>query len=65
MQIKLCRDISKKYNLSEGNISAKVSNYKSVAGINNSSHASDETRKTYEKYKNSSIEDIDAELKDL
>jgi len=57
-QIELSREMSKNTNLSEGNISAKVCNYKSVAGINNSSHASSDTKLFYSKYKNLSIEEF-------
>jgi len=58
-QIKLCRIMSKNYNLTEGNISAKVCNYKSIAGINNSSNASNETKEVYKKYKTISIENLE------
>ena len=41
LQMNLCKELEKETEfLSSGNISAKVSNYKSVAGINNSSNAS-------------------------
>ncbi len=54
-QIELCREMEKETNLDAGNISAKVSNYKSVAGINNSSNASSDTKENYSKYKDCSI----------
>ena len=58
-QMKLCREMEKETNLDAGNISAKVSNYKSVAGINNDSNASSDTKDTYLKYKNYSIEKLE------
>jgi hypothetical protein len=57
-QIKFCRKMEKETNLDAGNISAKVSNYKSVAGINNTSNASRDTKDTYLKYKSYSIEKV-------
>ena len=54
-QMELCRAMEKETNLDAGNISAKVSNYKSVAGINNSSNASSDTKENYSKYKDYSI----------
>lgn len=57
-QIELCRELTKFTTLTEGSLSAKVSNYKSVAGINNHSNASSDTIKYYEKYKNISIDDL-------
>ncbi len=50
MQIALCREMSRVTKLDVGNISAKVSNYKSVAGINNESNASTNTIKLYERF---------------
>jgi len=58
-QMKLCREMEKETNLDAGNISAKVSNYKSVAGINNNSNASNDTKETYSKYKDYSIEKLE------
>ncbi len=57
-QSELCRKMSKKYDLSKGNISAKVGNYKSEASINNTSNSSKETIKAYVKYKNFSISEL-------
>ena len=54
-QIELCRKMEKETNLDAGNISAKVSNYKSVAGINNNSNASSDTKENYSRYKDYSI----------
>jgi len=58
-QMELCRKMEQETNLEAGNISAKVSNYKSVAGINNNSNASNDTKEYYLKYKNLSIEDLE------
>ncbi len=57
-QIELSRQMAKSTNLSECSISAKVSNYKSVAGINNHSNASNDTKLFYSKYKHLSIEEL-------
>lgn len=57
-QMEFCREMAKETNLDAGNISAKVSNYKSVAGINNSSNASNDTKLNYSKYKNYSIDKL-------
>ncbi|RSD28933.1 hypothetical protein [Vibrio pectenicida] len=58
-------DISLKSGLARGNISAKICNYKSVAGINNESHASANTRYFYNKYKYYSIAAIRELVKSL
>jgi len=58
-QMEFCREMEKETNLEAGNISAKVSNYKSVAGINNSSNASSDTKENYFKYNDYSIEKIE------
>lgn len=51
-QRRMCSNISDETSLSVGNLSAKVSNFKSVAGENNESNASANTRSIYEKYGN-------------
>ena len=58
-QVELCREIEKITSLSTGNISAKVSNYKSIAGINNSSNASENTKKIYKNFKDFSISQLE------
>ena len=58
-QMEYCREMSSATALDEGNISAKVSNYKSVAGINNSSNASINTIELYRKYNSLSIQEIE------
>tara|TARA_R110002073_G_scaffold278790_1_gene442549 strand:+ start:1858 stop:2145 length:288 start_codon:yes stop_codon:yes gene_type:complete len=62
-QMDYCRELEKITNLDAGNISAKVSNYKSVAGVNNSSNASVNTVEIYKKYKSYSISELEALLK--
>ena len=49
-QIELCRKMSLLSNLDVGNISAKVCNYKSVAGVNNPSKASENTILFYKRF---------------
>jgi len=44
--------------LKPGSISAKVCNYKSVAGVNRASNASSNTTEIYNKYGHFSIEEI-------
>ena len=61
-QMDLCREIKKETNLDPGNLSAKVSNYKSVAGINKPSNASTNTIELYNKYKNFSIQELESLL---
>ncbi len=58
-QMEYCQDMSKSTNLDVGNISAKVSNYKSVAGINKPSNASQNTKEIYEKYKNFTVKELE------
>ncbi|MGY5693205.1 hypothetical protein ACXHQ2_23210, partial [Vibrio chemaguriensis] len=64
-QSEYAREISLKSGLEVGNISAKICNYKSVAGINNESHASINTRDFYNKYKSYSISEIHDLVKSL
>jgi len=54
-QKEYCRAVSKETKISVGSLSAKVSNYKSVAGINSKSNASINTVNIYKKYNNLSI----------
>ena len=62
-QMEFCREMEKETNLDARNISAKVGNYKSVAGINNNSNASSDTKENYSKYKNYSIEELEKKIK--
>lgn len=47
--------ISAKYELDKGSVSAKISNFKSLAGINNKSNASENSRKIYKQYSNYTV----------
>ena len=49
-QMELCKELSRSSGLDVGNLSAKVCNYKSVAGINKPSNASENTVSIYKKY---------------
>ena len=60
-----CREMSRITQLEPGNISAKVGNYKSVAGVNNASNASVNTIELYEKYRNHSIQELDKLVRQL
>jgi hypothetical protein len=57
-QMEYCREMERSTNLDAGNISAKVSNYKSVANINNASNASENTKEIYKKYNHLSLREI-------
>ncbi len=50
--------MAKQVDLEAENISAKVSNYKSIAGVNNHSNASTNTKRIFKKYENYSIDDL-------
>ena len=58
-QMYFCRQMEKETTLDAGNISAKVCNYKSVAGINSSSNASNDTKQSYLLYKDYSIKELE------
>ena len=58
MQMDYCRTMSAQTQLDAGSISAKVSNYKSVAGVNGSSHASSNTKEVFKLYGNLSIQEL-------
>ena len=58
-QMDYCREMSLVTTLDASNISAKVCNYKSVAGINKSSNASINTIEIYRKYNHLSIKDLE------
>lgn len=62
-QMEYCRELSIITKLDPGNISAKIGNYKSVAGINNHSNASTNTIKFYKKYGHLSINEIESVIK--
>ncbi len=64
-QIEYCRNMSIFANLSPENISAKVCNYKSVAGINKDSNASINTVNIFKKYGQKSIKELEKFVNDL
>lgn len=64
-QMELCKAMALKTHLDAGNISAKVSNYKSVAGINNPSNASVNTKEIYKKYGSLSLSEIEKHVAKL
>ncbi len=57
-QIEYCREMSQATALDAGSISAKVSNFKSVAGINNASNASVNTVKVFKQYAHLTIKEL-------
>ena len=61
-QMDYCRAMSRITKLGPGNISAKVCNYKSVAGVNNASNASINTKNLYQKYGHLTVDDLDSIL---
>ena len=58
-QMDCCREMSRITNLDPGNISAKVCNYKSIAGVNGASNASVNTINIYRKYGHLSVEELE------
>jgi len=58
-QMKLCKELSEICPLSKENLSAKICNFKSVAGINKTSYSSENTARLYDKYKNSSVLELE------
>ena len=63
-QMEYCRAMSRIANLDPGNISAKVCNYKSVAGVNSASNASLNTKNLYRKYGHLSVQKLESVLTD-
>ena len=61
-QMKYCREMEKITKLEAANISAKVSNYKSVAGFNNPSNASANTVNIFNEYGGLSIQELEDKL---
>ncbi len=59
VQLRSCRAISNITSLAPGSLSAKVSNYKSVAGVNKHSNASLKTKEIYGKYGHLTSDDIE------
>lgn len=64
-QAELCREMMKKTGLDKGNISAKVCNYKSVAGYNKSSNASNQTKNNFSDFNQLSINELSKMIDDL
>ncbi|CED57153.1 putative uncharacterized protein [Aliivibrio wodanis] len=64
-QSEYAQEISVKSGLSVGNISAKICNYKSVAGVNKDSNASKNTIDLFHKYEKFSIEQVEKAIKQL
>lgn len=64
-QMEYCREMEKSTELDAGNISAKVGNYKSVAGVNNHSNASTNTIKFFKKYGNLTIKEIEKQITEI
>ena len=64
-QMELCKAMALKTNLDAGNISAKVSNYKSVAGINKPSNASVNTKEIYKRYSSFSLTEVETLVGEL
>lgn len=63
LQARLCKNISEKNpKLTQGSISAKVTNFKSLMGIVNDSNASLNSKRIYNKYKDFSLEEINREI---
>jgi hypothetical protein len=58
-QMQYCRDMARLTELDVTNISAKVGNYKSIAGVNKSSNASQNTKEIYRKYKNFTVKKLE------
>lgn len=58
-QIELSREMASKCNLTIGSISAKVSNYKSLAGVNNKSNSSNNSKIIYKKYHQFSVIELE------
>ncbi len=66
-QMEYCREMANlpDVKLSEGSISAKVGNFKSVAGAANPSNYSKNTERIYKKYKNYTIEELENIIKGM
>lgn len=65
LQKQLCEEMSKSTHLDSGNISAKICNIKSIAGVNNTSNYSQNTKKIYDTYHNLSIEELKMKINHL
>lgn len=61
-QAELCREMAAVTNLDWSNISAKVTNYKSLAGLVRPNHASRNSAAIYERYRDYSVGQLRALL---
>lgn len=59
-QMELCREMSRITGLDPSNISAKVGNFKSVAGVNARSNASKNTVDLYARFGDKSVAELEA-----
>lgn len=57
-QMELCEELARKSKLTKGSISAKVSNFKSLDGINKKSNASKNSKMIYDSYNKFNIEEL-------
>ncbi len=64
-QIEYCRGLSKRVKISADRLSARVSGYKSAAGMIQSSEASATTIRLYIKYRHTSINELEGILSRL
>lgn len=64
-QMELCREMASKCNLTSGSISAKVSNYKSLASINNKSNASNNSKIIFKKYNQLPVIELEKMISEL
>ena len=64
-QTELARELSLKTDLTKENINAKITNYKSVAGINKRSNASKNTIKLFQEFSTTSIQELESVISRL
>ena len=64
-QMRLCVEMATVTDLEKGSISAKVSNYKSVAGLNNDSNASRATKQMFAEFGRLPVEVIKSQIEFL
>lgn len=64
-QIEYCRKLSQDTKIEADRLSARVSDFKSAAGLNQSSHASMNTVRLYKKYRHTSIRELERMLSRL
>ena len=66
LQLELCEELEKRSQNSPSaqSLSAKVGNFKSLAGINNASNCSKNSKRIFDLYQKYSIEDLEAAIGD-